>query len=154
MSIVNYRRRDVYFLNVYYICVIYRFNRNRALQLVSESCRSCPDQKPGELPVVFEWYIELPSILVVLFYCCSCFVGCFSRCMRHVRKYCRSLFWCFVLLGVSELSGRVAACSRCCRGIFWMEKLSWLRLWFRRSMRSFRGFVPKSTRRMLWFLSV
>jgi len=27
--------------------------------------------KPGELPVVFEWYIELPSILVVLFCCCS-----------------------------------------------------------------------------------
>jgi len=26
------RRRDIYFLIIYYNCVIYRFNRNRALQ--------------------------------------------------------------------------------------------------------------------------
>jgi len=32
MSIVNnFWRRDIYFLNIYYIRVIYRFNRNRAL---------------------------------------------------------------------------------------------------------------------------
>jgi len=33
-----------------------------------------------------------------------------------------------------------------------MEKLSWLL--FLLSMRSFRGFVPISTRRMLWFQNV
>jgi len=34
MSMVNYWRRGVYFLNICYIHVIYRFNRSRALHLV------------------------------------------------------------------------------------------------------------------------
>jgi len=34
------RRRDVYFLTIYYNCVIYRFNRNRALHY------SSPDNPP------------------------------------------------------------------------------------------------------------
>jgi len=65
------RRRDVYFLIIYYNCVIYRFNRNRALQVGIRAMSVLSGPKPGELPVVFEWYIELPSILVVVFCCCS-----------------------------------------------------------------------------------
>jgi len=92
--------------------------------------------------------IELPSVLVVLFR------WLFSRCIRHVWKYCRYLFRCSILLGGSELSGREAAYSRCYRGIFWMEILSWLWLWFWLSMRNFWGFARTSTRRMIWFRNV
>jgi len=48
--------------------VIYRFNRNRALQVGIRAMSVLSGPKPGELPVVFEWYIELPSILVL--FCC------------------------------------------------------------------------------------
>ena len=82
------RRRDVNFLIIYYNCVIYRFNRNRVLQVGIRAMSVMSGPKPGELPVVFEWYIDLPSILVVMFCCCS-------RCMRYVRKYYRYLFRCF-----------------------------------------------------------
>jgi len=37
----------------------------------------------------------------------------FHVCMRHVRKYCRYLFWCSVLLGGHERSGGVAGCFGC-----------------------------------------
>jgi len=48
-----YGRRDVYFLNIYYICVIYRFNRSRVLQVGIGVMSILSGQKPGELPVVF-----------------------------------------------------------------------------------------------------
>jgi len=51
--------------------VIYRLSRNRALQVGIRAMLVLSVPKLGELPVVFEWYIELPSILVVLFCCCS-----------------------------------------------------------------------------------
>jgi len=51
--------------------VIYRFNRSRALQVGIRAMSVLSGPKPGELPVVFEWYIELPSILVVVFCFCS-----------------------------------------------------------------------------------
>jgi len=47
--------------------VIYRLNRNRALQVSIRAMSVLSGPKPGELPVVFERYIELASILVVLF---------------------------------------------------------------------------------------
>ena len=50
--------------------------------LVSEPCRSCPDQNSVKFPV----------------------------CMRYVRKYCRYLLCCSVLLGGFERSGGVAGC--------------------------------------------
>jgi len=133
----------MYLFNYMIYCLI----RNRALQVGIRAMLVLSGPKPGELPVVFEWLSYLRYLL-----CCS--VGCFSRCMRHVRKYCRYLFWRSDLLGGSELSGGVAAYSWCCRGIFWMEKLGLLWLWFLLSMRSFRGFVLKSMWKMLWFLSV
>ena len=51
--------------------MIYRFNINKALQVGIRVMLVLSGPKPGELPVVFEWYIELPSILVVLFCCYS-----------------------------------------------------------------------------------
>ena len=39
-----------------------------ALQVGIRAMSVLSGPKPGELPVVFEWYIELPSILVVMFY--------------------------------------------------------------------------------------
>jgi len=57
--------------------VIYRFNRSRALQVGIRGMSVLSGPIPGELLVVFEWYIELPSILVVMFCSCSCSVGCF-----------------------------------------------------------------------------
>jgi len=51
--------------------MIYRLNRNRALQVGIRAMSVLSGPKLSELPVVFEWYVELPSILVVLFYCCS-----------------------------------------------------------------------------------
>ena len=47
--------------------MFYRFNRSRALQVGIRAMSVLSGPKPDELPVVFEWYIELPSILVVLF---------------------------------------------------------------------------------------
>ena len=93
-------------------------------KLVSEPCRSCPDQNP------VNYLLYSNGILSYLRYLLWCSIGCCSRCMRHVQKCCRYLFWCSVLLGEYELSGGEAAYSRCCRGIFWMEKLSLLWLWF------------------------
>jgi len=51
--------------------MIYRFNRNKALQVGITTMSVLSGPKLGELPIVFEWYIELPLILVVLFCCCS-----------------------------------------------------------------------------------
>jgi len=51
--------------------MIYHLNRNRALQVGIRAMSVLSGPKPGELVVVFEWYVELPSILVVLFCCCS-----------------------------------------------------------------------------------
>jgi len=48
--------------------MIYCLNRNRALEVGIRALSVLSGLKPGELPVVFEWYVELPSILVVLFY--------------------------------------------------------------------------------------
>jgi len=48
--------------------VIYRFNKSRALQVGIKAWLVLSGPKPGELPVVFEWYIELPSILVLLLF--------------------------------------------------------------------------------------
>ncbi len=48
--------------------MIYRLNRNRALQVGISAMSVLSGPKPGELPVVFEWYVELPSILVVLLF--------------------------------------------------------------------------------------
>jgi len=42
----------------------------------------------------------------------------FPVCMRHVRKYCRYLLCCFVLLGGFEHSGGVVGCF----GFFWSGK--------------------------------
>jgi len=47
--------------------MIYRLNRNRALQVGIRAMSVLSGPKLSELPVVFEWYVELPSILVVLF---------------------------------------------------------------------------------------
>jgi len=60
---------DVFVASI--IRVIYRFNRSRTLRVGIRAWFVTSGPKPGELPVVFEWYIELPSILVVLFCCCS-----------------------------------------------------------------------------------
>jgi len=49
-------------------CMIYCLFRNRALQVGIRAWLVLSGPKPGELPVVFEWYVELPSIFVVLFY--------------------------------------------------------------------------------------
>ena len=57
-------RRDDYFLCIYLNCMICCLFRNRALQV---GIRVMSGPKLGELPVVFEWYVELPSMLVVLF---------------------------------------------------------------------------------------
>jgi len=64
-------RSDDYFLCIYSNCMIYRLIRNRALQVGIRAMSVFSGPKPGELPVVFEWYVELPSTLVVLFVCCS-----------------------------------------------------------------------------------
>jgi len=66
-----YCRRDDYFLFVYKNCMIYCSIRNKALQVGLRAMPVMSGPKPGELPVVFEWYVELPSMLVVLFVCCS-----------------------------------------------------------------------------------
>ena len=47
--------------------MIYRLNRHRALQVGIRAMSVLFEPKLGELPVVFERYVELPSILVVLF---------------------------------------------------------------------------------------
>jgi len=47
--------------------MIYRLNRNRALQVGIRAMSILSGPKPDELHVVFGWYIELPLILVVLF---------------------------------------------------------------------------------------
>ena len=105
--------------------------------MVSEPARSCPDQNPVNYLLYSNGILSYLRYLLCYFVVVlTCWL--FSHCMRHVQKYCRYLFWCSVLLGGSEQNGRVAAYSRCCRGIFWREELSWLWLWFRRSMRSFR----------------
>jgi len=72
------RRRDVYFLIIYYNCLIYRLFRNRVLQVGIRAMSVLSGPKPGELPVVFEWYIELPSILVVLL--CWLLVPLYATC--------------------------------------------------------------------------
>jgi len=64
-------RRDDYFLCIYLNCMIYCLIRNRALQGGIRAMLVLSAPKPGELPVVFEWYDELPLMLVVLFCCCS-----------------------------------------------------------------------------------
>ena len=64
-------RRDDYFLFVDRNCMIYCLIRNRALQVGIRAMSVLSGPKPGELLVVFEWYVELPSMLVVLFVCCS-----------------------------------------------------------------------------------
>jgi len=48
-----------------------------ALQVGIRAMSVLSGPKPGELPVVFEWYVELPSILVVLFCCCSYMLAVF-----------------------------------------------------------------------------
>jgi len=55
----------------------------------------------GDFSCLYANDIELPSILVVLFLS----VGCFSRCIRHVRKYCWYLLCCSVLLGGLSIVG-------------------------------------------------
>jgi len=64
-------RSDDYFVCIYLNCMIYCLIINRALQVGIRAMSVLSGPKPGELPVVFEWYVELPSILVVLFVCCS-----------------------------------------------------------------------------------
>jgi len=64
-------RSDDYFLCIYLNCMIYCLIRNRTLQVGIRAMSVLSGPKPGELPVVFEWYVELPSMLVVLFVCCS-----------------------------------------------------------------------------------
>jgi len=81
-------------------------------KLVSEPCRSCPDQNP------VNYLLYLNGILSYLRYLLWYFVfvlTCWlcSRCMRHVRKYCRYLFLCSVRLGAFELSGGEAFEFRC-----------------------------------------
>jgi len=51
--------------------MIYCLIRNKTLQVGIKAMSVLSGPKPGELPVVFEWYVELPSMLVVLFVCCS-----------------------------------------------------------------------------------
>jgi len=67
------------------ICIIYRFNGLLCYKLVSEPGRSCPEQ---------HWVI-------------------FPVCVRHVRKYCRYLLCCSVLLGGFERSKGEVGCFRC-----------------------------------------
>jgi len=62
-------RRDDYFLCIYLNCMIYCLIR--ALQVGIRAMSVLSGPKPSELPVVFEWYVELPSMRVVLFVCCS-----------------------------------------------------------------------------------
>ena len=50
---------------------VYRLLEIGCYKLVSESWSVLSGPELVLLPVVFEWYIELPSILVVLFCCCS-----------------------------------------------------------------------------------
>ena len=64
--------------------MFYRFNRSRALQVGIRAMSVLSGPKPGELPVVFEWYIELPLIFVMLFV-----VG----------------FTCWLVLLLSEMAG-------------------------------------------------
>ena len=80
------RRRDVYFVNIYYIRMFYRFNINRALQVGIRAMSVLSGPKPGELPVVFEWYIELSLILVVLFCRCSYLLVGFVVQMRWLAE--------------------------------------------------------------------
>jgi len=47
--------------------MIYCLIRNRALQVGIRAMSVLFGPKPGKLPVVFEWYVELPSMFVVLF---------------------------------------------------------------------------------------
>ena len=70
-------RRDVYFLNIY-IRVLYRFNRSRTLQVGIRAMSVLSEPKPSELLVIFEWYFELASILVVLF--CWLFFPLYATC--------------------------------------------------------------------------
>jgi len=71
-------RRDEYFLCIYLNCMIYCLIRNRALQVGIRAMSVLFEPKPGELPVVFEWYVELPSMLVALF--CWLFFPLYATC--------------------------------------------------------------------------
>jgi len=51
--------------------MIYCLIRNRASQVGIRAWLVLSGPKPGEFPVVFKWYVELPLMLVVLFCCCS-----------------------------------------------------------------------------------
>jgi len=51
--------------------MIYCLIRNKALQVGIRAMSVLSGPKPGELPVVFEWYVESPLMLVALFVCCS-----------------------------------------------------------------------------------
>jgi len=53
------RRSDDYFLCIYLNCMIYCLIRNRALQVGIRAMSVLSGPKPDELPVVFEWYVEL-----------------------------------------------------------------------------------------------
>ena len=57
----------MYLFNYMIYCLI----RNRALQVGIRAMSVLSGPKPDELLVVFEWYVELSSMLVVLFVCCS-----------------------------------------------------------------------------------
>ena len=62
--------------------MIYCLIRNKALQVGIRAMLVLSGPKPGELPVEFEWYVELPSMLVVLFCCCSYLLVGFVVCVR------------------------------------------------------------------------
>jgi len=53
-------RSDNYFLCMYLNFMIYCLIRNRALQVGIRAWLVLSGPKPGDLPVVFEWYVELP----------------------------------------------------------------------------------------------
>jgi len=71
-------------------------------KVVSKPCRSSPDQNWAIFPVVCEWYSDTYGTCYVVLIC-----WLFSRCMRHVRKYCRYLFhslrWVWAKWGRSRM---------------------------------------------------
>jgi len=64
-------RNGDYFFCIYLNCMSYCLIRNRALQVGIRAWLVLSGPKPRELPIVFEWYVELPLMLVVLPFCSS-----------------------------------------------------------------------------------
>jgi len=62
-----YRRRDIYFLNICYIRVFYRFNRSRVLQVDIRAWLVFPGLELDEIPCLYATCMEVLSVLVVLF---------------------------------------------------------------------------------------